>query len=269
MDPSPAVLPFRMLEYQVRRKSGLVIPPDGAPHFEETPADSPVPNTWLEEIDGKVSEDGTLDATVSITARGDAELSPRQAFIGPVESVWPYTVQGVVKGINRRTDKVSEVKISDPKATNEPFTFSFRVSKPLFVDLSKGAIEFRLPLSDFGLPPSDVQGVTDARVWHRLGSEAVHLGPPGKRTYRVKLELARSFALETPAPLTLERDYGSYRASYKLDSNSLTAEREFVTSKDELPPATAGEYSVFRKKVIADLERIVPVQIAHQPGGQM
>src|SRR5208282_1683145 len=105
MDPSAIVLPFRMLPYALRKKQALVMPPDGTPHFEETPADAPVPNTWLEDVDGKVGENGTLDATVRITARGDAEIPLRQAFLTSVKSGQPLTVHGSIEGLSR-DDKV-------------------------------------------------------------------------------------------------------------------------------------------------------------------
>jgi hypothetical protein len=52
MDPSSAVLPFGMLDHQVRGKKGLVMPSDGAPHFEETPPDLPASDSWLQNLDG-------------------------------------------------------------------------------------------------------------------------------------------------------------------------------------------------------------------------
>src|SRR6266568_2525429 len=41
MDSTTEVAPFRMLSASIRKKQGLVIPQNGAPHLEETPADPP------------------------------------------------------------------------------------------------------------------------------------------------------------------------------------------------------------------------------------
>jgi len=264
MDPSPAVLPFRMLSYQLRNKQGLVMPPDGKPHFEKTPSDASVPNIWVEEVDGQVDEDGTLQATVSITAHGDAELTIRQSFIGPVESVWPFTVQAVVKGIDRRADKVSAVKISGPTDTNQPFALTFRISKPHFLDFSKSGAKLKLPLSDLHLPPAEEQGVTDATGWHRLESEPVRLEPPGKRTYRIKLELPPTLSIELPESVAFAHAGGTYRASYKWDAGSLVVERELTFSKDQLPAQLREEYAAFRSKALSDEERALKVQVASQ-----
>jgi Domain of Unknown Function with PDB structure (DUF3857)/Transglutaminase-like superfamily len=264
MDPSAAVLPFRMLVYQTRRKQALVIPPDGTAHLEETPADAPVPNTWLEEIDGKINENGTLDARVNITARGDAELSLRQAFVGPIESVWPITVRGAVKGINRRADKVSDIKISDPTATNEPFKLSFQISKPFFLNPAKGTTDFKLPLSDFRLPPSGEEGVTDATGWHRLQSKAVLLGPTGECAYRIRLQLPKEFEAEIPPSFTLKRNFAEYESAYNLEGNSVTAERKLLIREEEIPSRADKEYSVFQRRVIADLAEGIKVRVANK-----
>ena len=71
LDATTEVAPFRLLAQSLRKKQALVIPPDGAPHLEETPADPPMPNKQLAEIEGKIDESGRLDATVSYTLRGD------------------------------------------------------------------------------------------------------------------------------------------------------------------------------------------------------
>ena len=175
MDPSPAGLPFRMLTYPLRGKKGLVIPPDGVPHFEKVAAESAVPNIWTEEVEGKVQDDGTLEATVNTTVRGDAEVLLRQAFIGPIEPVWPITVQGVIKGIDRRTDKVSDVRISDPTATNEPFSLSFRLTRPHFTGRAGQTVKFRLPLR-FDLPTAMEEGAH--RRQRRMAPRSVRTGAP-------------------------------------------------------------------------------------------
>ena len=61
MDPSSALLPFRTLSPQLRKKQGLVMPPGGAPYFEETPQDAPVSKSWLEKLDGRVGQNGVLN----------------------------------------------------------------------------------------------------------------------------------------------------------------------------------------------------------------
>ena len=261
MDPSPAVLPFGMLAYPLRGKQSLVMPPGGAPHFEQTPVDAAFPNTLTEEVDGKVAADGALQATVHIVAHGDSELSLRQAFIGPVESIWPAIIQNLVEGIDRKTDTVSEVEISDPTATNEPFTLSFRIGKPFFVRLSKGAATLELPFADSLLPSAESESAVG---WQRPGVKPFQLGPPGEYAYRIRLELAPHTNLTAPPPLDIIRDYAVYNSSYKLDGNVLIGERRLVRRKDNLPAAIAENYSTFRKKVLADQTQSIALKVSAQ-----
>jgi hypothetical protein len=236
-----------------------VIPLDGVPHFERTPSAPLLSSNWMEEVEGVVNEAGTLDAKVTVTARGDAELPLRQAFVGPVESVWPFTVQGVIEGIDRKADKVVEVKITDPTSTNEPFKLSFRVTKPGFVDLSKSTLVFNSPFAELPLPTPEEKGITDARGdWHRVHSEPVNLGPRRQYTYRMALQFANQSTVPAiPQSVTLNREYAAYKATYSLDHNTFLSERTLDITQSELPAETRVDYREFREKVLADLEQRV------------
>jgi hypothetical protein len=262
LDPSPAVLPLGMLAPSLRGKEGLLMPWDGVPHFEKTPTETPLANRWTEEVTGRIGEDGTLEAAVQITARGDAELGLRQAFIGPVEAAWPATVEGVVKGIDRKTDKVSDVKIGDPTDTSKAFTLSFRFSRPHFASFAKGEAKFRLPLAGIDLPSAEEEGVMDtAGGWHRVEAEPVRLGLPGERSYGVKLELPLGCSPELPGSVFLKQAGLTYSGTYNSDGSSLTAERDLTLTKDHLAANFRVEYAVFREKVLADVNRILSARV--------
>src|SRR5580692_600757 len=81
MDTTSEVAPFRLLAFSLRNKLALVIPADGStPHLEKTPADTPMPDSEISEIDGKINEIGKLEAHVHYTFRGDEELLLRSVF---------------------------------------------------------------------------------------------------------------------------------------------------------------------------------------------
>src|SRR5271167_1164821 len=52
MDTTSEVAPFRLLAFSLRNKLALVIPASGTPHLEETPADTPMPDSELSEVEG-------------------------------------------------------------------------------------------------------------------------------------------------------------------------------------------------------------------------
>jgi Flp pilus assembly protein TadD len=259
MDTTSEVAPFRLLAYALRKKQALVITPGGVPHLEETPADPPTPDRQAAEIEGKVDEGGRLEAKVSYTLRGDAELPQRVAFRHMASAQWQKYVEGMNRGLG---GEVTQLEAADPAATRKPFTISYEVSKANFVDWSKKKLELKLPLSVFN--PAAVSADVDEDPDDAAGGsgEPFKLGPPNEQTYRIKLELAARYTVQAPVPITLERDYGAYQSSYILKDNIFTAERKLTIRQAELPPARADDYRAFRRGVLADTAQHLTIESA-------
>jgi tetratricopeptide (TPR) repeat protein len=251
MDTTTEVAPFRLLSYSLRKKQALVIPPDGAPHLEETPADSPMPDTEKLQIEGKVSDAGKLDARIAYEIRGDSEILIRQAFRSVASSQW----QGVIEGMSSKEGlgkEVSEVNISDPAATRDPFTFSYRVAKGDYLDQSKKKLGLKLPLAVAGLAAADPDEADSP--------DPIELGPRNSSDYQIRLEFPSKYNLQAPVGFTLKRDYGSYEATYKLDGNVLTAERKLAMSESKLPSSRVQDYLAFRRAVGTDLMQVLSLE---------
>src|ERR1700722_18980170 len=256
MDTSTGILPFRLLPYALRRKKGLVIAHGGVPHFEETPADAPMLSTWTEEIDGEVDQSGALDATVNLTARGDAEIPLREAFLNAVESARPAMVQrAIVKNFN---GQISNVRISNPTATHEPFTMSFQIRQPSTVIEAGTRCTLELPLLNFRMTSADDEN----GELNRPEAERLRVGPPGRYLLKIKLDLAKGSKPILPPQISLERNYGTYHASSKFEGASLTEERRLIIIKDDVPAALTNEYRSFGQAVIRDYEQ----RLEFQPG---
>jgi tetratricopeptide (TPR) repeat protein/transglutaminase-like putative cysteine protease len=259
MDTTTEVAPFRLLSYNLRKKQALVVPEDGVPHLEETPADSPIPDSDIAKIEGKVTESGQLEAKVSFTDRGDSELFLRMAFRRVPSTQWQLLVEGVNKSLG---GEVSNVKVSELTATREPFALSYEVSKANFVDWSKKKLELKLPLSFFNpvAVGADVDADSDEAA---AGSvEPLKLGPLKEQTYIIKLELASRYTAEAPVPMKLERDYGAYQSTYALKDNVFTAERKLTILQSEVPPARADDYRAFRRGILADAAQHLTLESA-------
>lgn len=257
MDTTTEVAPFRLLSYSLRKKQALVVPVDGVPHLEETPADPPMLDTELVDIAGKVSESGKLEATVSYAERGDSELTLRTTFRRIPSTQWEI----LVKGMNRSLGgDVSNIKISETTATREPFTISYDLSKANFVDWSKKKLELKLPLSLFNPVAVSADVDEDSEDEVGTGSEPFKIGPPNEHTYKIKLELAARYTAQMPVPVALERDYGAYQSSYAVKDNILAAERKLTVRLGELPPARADDYRAFRRGVLADTAQLVTIE---------
>src|ERR1700730_2257612 len=239
MDTTAEVAPFRLLAYTLRKKQALVIPPaqppsSVMPHLEETPTDTPMPDTEFSKIDGKINEIGKLEAHVRYELRGDEELLLRSVFRRVPQANWQRVVENVNAGLG---GDVSNVKISDPAATTEAFTMSYDVSRVNFLDWSKKKTEIVLPLVQFNLPDvsgSDSDSDADA--------EPLKLGPKAEYSYQIKLELPAKYTAHVPLAFSLKRDYAEYEATYKVDAGVFAAGRKLILRNDEIPLHRASHY---------------------------
>jgi tetratricopeptide (TPR) repeat protein len=250
MDTTSEVAPFRLLAYTLRHKQALVVPANGTPHLEETPADTPMPDTEISEVDGKVNELGKLEAHVHYTFTGDEELMLRAIFRRVPEAQWQKVVESVNAAVG---GEITNLKVSDPAATREPFTMSYDVAKPNFLDWSKKKNNLTLPLCQFNLPEfasDDDDSDSDPRK----------LGPKAEYAYKIKLELPAKFTAHAPLPLTVKRDYAEYVATYKLEGPIFTAARTLSVHQDELPVPRISDYEAFRRAVGSDLGQFLAVE---------
>ncbi len=222
-----------------------MIPPTGTPHFEQTTSESEVESLMLEMIDGKVDSEGSLDASVSITASGYPAVLLGQSFLAADDSALSAAVRTVIKGVS---GFISDVKVTG-SAVAESFVLSFNVHTPIFVRNSGKTAELTLPMSDFSLVDTGYVGQNQAYVGN---SKFVRIGLAGKYTYRIKLEFDPTLTLEGLSPLSLERPFGTYKASYLVHGNLLVAERRLTLRTDEVPNDIKEDYMVFREKVSAE-----------------
>src|SRR5580692_4809987 len=255
MDTTAEVAPFRLLSFSLRKKQALVIPPVDAhsavaPHLEETPADTPMPDTEVSEIDGKINQIGKLEAHVHYVFRGDEELMLRSVFRRVPQANWQRVVENVNAGIG---GDITNLKVSDPAATREPFTMSYDVSRVNYLDWSKKKSEIILPLVQFNLPDVD-EDDTDS------DAEPLKLGPKAEYSYTIKLELPEKYSARAPLPFSLKRDYAEYQATYQLQGNVFTAGRKLTLRQGELPASRAPDYASFRRAVNADLGQQLSIE---------
>ncbi len=252
MDTTAEVAPYRLLSFNLRKKQALVVPPDGAGRLEETPADPPMQNSQLEELDGKVSELGKLTMHVHYTMRGDTELLMRTIFRRVPRPQWQRMVENM-NSMGGLDGEVTDLKVGDPAGTRKAFEFEYTISKANYFDWSKKKSQFDLPLSQF--PLADVDDEDSGP-----DAEPIKFGPPGEYIYRIKVQLPPRYSAQNPLPFAMKRDYAEYQAAYKLDSGLFTAERRLVLRERELDTARIGDYSAFRRAVLSDLVQHVSME---------
>jgi Flp pilus assembly protein TadD/transglutaminase-like putative cysteine protease len=257
LDSTTEVAPFRMLSANLRHKQALLIPiekapvgPAGAARLMETPNDLPFPATQRVEVAGQLSELGKLTAGVRYLLRGDTELLLRLAFRRTAQNQWKQLGQWLSINDGFRGE-VSEVKVSDPAATEEPFQIEYKIAQPNYLDWSSKKSQLALPLPAFGLPEASEES---------QDAESIELGTPLEISTRVELELPRKYAARAPVSVAVMRDYAEYRSTYKVDASRVLAERYLRFRLRELPAARASDYLAFARAVRADEGQAVAIE---------
>ncbi len=243
MDSTTEVAPFRLLSAVLRKKQALIVPQQGTPHLEETPADPPMVNRQSSEIDGKVTELGKLDAHIRYEFRGDTELYMRMLFRHVPRNKWTEWVKQM-NTFSGLSGEVSELNVSEPSETHESFKLDYKIEAANFLDWSKKKTDLVLPFSQISMADADEDD-----------TEPVKVGSPVDYRYRLRLEFPAKYSERAPLPFSMKRDYAHYEATYKADGNVFTAERTLVTSINELPASRASDFIAFRRAVMADAEQ--------------
>jgi tetratricopeptide (TPR) repeat protein len=249
LDVTTEIAPYRLLSPNLRKKQALVISPAGTAMVEETPPDPPMLNMQVQEVDARLGDLGKLSAHVKLTMRGDIELLMRTIFRRAPAAQWKTVLENMneVMGLG---GEVSDVNVSDPAATREPFVIEYRVAATNFVEWTKKKVDMKLPLSNVSFSSPDD------------GKAEIELGSPAEYQYRLRLELGPGYQARPPVPVSVSRDYGEYRGSYKLDGNVFTAERTLNLRMRTLPADRAGDYAAFRRVVGADDQQTLALDIA-------
>jgi Flp pilus assembly protein TadD/transglutaminase-like putative cysteine protease len=269
VDTTTEIAPFAMLSFNIRNKKALLAALDGKSHVIETPADPPFQSKQLISVEGKISDLGKLTGTVKSEYRGDQELGMRVLFRQVPQNKWKDVAEYISyqAGIG---GEASDVKIGNLTDTTKPFTMSFNVSRPNFLDWANKSTELRLPLPAMMLAPAggavadddddDEDGKASEAKEPKLTAEEIkkeeekpiELGSPYELRVNLNLQLPATHKSRTPVPLSIRRDYGEYKSSYKVEGQQLTVERVLNMKVRELPAARRSDYQAFTRTVRTD-----------------
>jgi tetratricopeptide (TPR) repeat protein len=251
LDATAEVAPFQLLMPTLRNKYALVVEGTGG-SLRKTPADSPAAQSSQVQIDGALDESGTLSARVHLTAAGDLEFALRMTFRQVPRSDWKRMIDTLARSAGL-DGEVSEWTVSDPSAMREPFTVDYRAKSANYVRWTTRQFDLTLPFAEFISMPSP----TD-----EAESSSLEIGPTRQATYSMRLEVPTSYTLTMPLPVAVTRDYGEYRADYRLKGSVFSAERQLTVRGPELPASRRAEYSAFRRVLSHDLEQTVAMERA-------
>jgi tetratricopeptide (TPR) repeat protein len=244
LDTTPEVAPLGYLVTPLRDKQALVMSGEKSIQFVTTPADPPSPNTQAFKIDGKLGDDGTFEAKVEDTVRGDAEVAVRTAFRRIPQPQWKDLVQQISYQLGY-AGTVSDVRASTPEAIGEPFHFSYSYNRKDYPTW-KSDQQFTVPGLPFYMPP--LKDDATYPVW---------LGSPLESVSDSKVELPKGYKPQLPSNVDLKYDFAEYHASYSQDQGVLIAKRRLLTKLREVPVAEFEDYRNFLKNLQNDVNRYV------------
>lgn len=244
MDSTTEVAPFRLLTWNIRKKKALLVPFDGTPRVVETPPNPPFASLEAIDVSGKINELGTADVHLKITSRGDSELQLRMFFRTYGEANYKKLIENVVRFLGV-PGEVSDIKVSDPADTVNPFTIECEVKQQNAIEWKDKTGTLFIPFGSMNLmeEPSDPGPDTEPLP---LG------GAPGEYRVTMKMTLPAAYTMQLPAGETVKRDYSQYWATYKQDQNTFIAERHLTVLEREVPVKRFSDYHAYRVAVNAD-----------------
>jgi tetratricopeptide (TPR) repeat protein len=252
LDTTIEVAPFGYLVPRLRDKPALVMSGDKLIQLVTTAVDSPFPNTEAFKIDGKLDTNGSLEAKIEDTSRGDSEVVLRAAFRQVAQPQWKDLVQRISYAMGF-AGTVGDISASTPEAIGEPFHISYSYNRKDYPDW-KSDQRFTVPGMPFFMPPVR----DDARypVW---------LGPSLEAVSDSKVELPQGYKPQTPSNVDLKYDFAEYHASYSQDHGALIAKRRLLTKLREIPVAEFDDYRNFVKNMQNDVNQYVLTSSSSAP----
>jgi len=154
LDTTTEVGPFGYLIPQLLNKHALVIAENKPAQLLTTPAQLPFKSILQFKCDGKLRTDGTLEAKIERTDRGDSEVILRAALRQLSPAQWKDLIQRVfyASGFG---GEVNNVVASSLDNIDEPLHISYSYTRKQYGDWDNRRIGAPLPILMYSKPPDD------------------------------------------------------------------------------------------------------------------
>jgi tetratricopeptide (TPR) repeat protein len=259
LDSTPGVAPFRMLSPNLRDKQALAILPDGNAQLVWTPTDLPFPAYDRSVLVGTVSDNGKLTAHFTMAGRGDSELMLRFAMRRMPSSHWKDIFQYVLERSGMHDADITNLKATDPSATDDPLQVDFDLAVNNYFDWSAAESKLVLPLSMIGMPDeSDEDSDTSS-------TDPIKFGAAQAVEEDQKLTFPSKYKLHPPIGVDVKRSYAQYRSTYKYEGSEFNSKRTLDVLVGEIPRDRVEDYDAFRRVVLADQAQQLTLENT-QPG---
>lgn len=252
MDTTPEVTPMGFLVRPLRGKSALVITPEKVA-LQTTPANPPFPNRDISTLTAKLDTDGTLQARSESVFRGDDEPYFRSTYRRIPESQWKdFGQRDFYAG--RMGGTITNVQVSAPEKTDEPFSLSYDYTLKDFAGGAKH--RFSVPLPPLALPElkdEDMQRMTP--LW---------LGHVGEAVYESRIELPKGWSASPPIALDLKESFAEFQGSSEMDGNTFVTKRRLVLTTEAITPDQLKDYKVFQRAISDDHNLYISLRLTQE-----
>ena len=235
-----------MIAASIRGKTSLPLSPVSDTRlFENVPENLPFASTQRVHVDASLAADGTLNAKVKYSMRGDNELLLRVAFHQSPRDKWKEVAQLLALSDGFR-GKIIFASASDPVSTKLPFIVEYEITQPKFVDWSKKPVRIPALLPQLAVPDLPENGSKDA------AASPIDLGTPLEVDTRVVLHLPPGTSAEGPTGTVVDRDYATFVSRYNTQSAVITASRHINFLHRQVPADHSADYAAFLHAVQTD-----------------
>ena len=249
LDTTPGASPFGLILLGLRDKDALVIPGNAIASLQKTPAQPPFESIQEFQADGKLNKDGTFTSKVRFKFRGDVEVLYRLALRNTPAAQWNDLGQRVSYASGFSGD-ITGFTVSSVEDTSKPLDFSYEYTKKSYGDWENRRILAPLPV--FGLEPFAAQ--------EDKPEEPIVLGAVGKVSFDSKMKLPEGFTPSYSSKVDVSEDFAEYHARYAIENGVLTASRELLIKKTEVPVDSWDRYKKFCKTLSDERDRFIDLQ---------
>jgi hypothetical protein len=141
--------------------------------------------------------------------------------------------------------------------SHKPFEVDYEISQPNFADWSRKTLQLRMPLPALGIPEAEESAGGIARP--------LKLGSPLEIHVRATIELPAGSVPRAPVPVSMSREFASYRSNYSVKGNTVEAQRDIVLRQREIPAELLTDYSAFARAARADEAQVLSMETLPAP----
>jgi tetratricopeptide (TPR) repeat protein len=278
LDSTLGVAPFGYLMPNVRGKLALVTSPEKGSQLRRIPNDLSTPTLYAISLEGRMTDDRKLDATLTFETRGDWEVLLRLGLVQSSVSQLQSVLEASAKKDTKSDDlAINDLDVGDPYDTSSPLRVHFRLAAtlPNVHEIRSSDDKPKSDRFERSLSSKDLDELVSSLLPPTSLESGTTLGDAKEMTIYLKLtfgdRLAEQLAGELKSrnidPSRLIQDFAEYEQNWNWQSPALTGNWRLATKMTSVPLDRSAEYSAFRSAVQSEMGELAYALGAPPSGG--